>query len=136
MKFSRQEYCSGLLFPTPGNLPDPRIEPVSLACPALAGGFFTTVLPGKSFSPIKFAGGKWEGRLFCSFGSKAKFFARFHTSSLGLEESSHGLAQTKPLPHLTYIVIVIVKVAQSCLTLCDPVHCTVHTISMPEHWSG
>ena len=26
MGFSRQEYCSGLLFPSPGDLPDPRIE--------------------------------------------------------------------------------------------------------------
>ena len=35
-------------FPTPGNLPDPGIEPVSLVSPALAVGFFTTVPPGKS----------------------------------------------------------------------------------------
>ena len=41
-----QEYWSRLPFPTPGDLPDPRIEPVSLALPALAGRFFTTVLPG------------------------------------------------------------------------------------------
>ena len=42
MGFSRQEYWSGLLFPSPGDLPDPRIEPVSPASPALAGRFFTT----------------------------------------------------------------------------------------------
>ena len=42
MGFSKREYWSGLPFPTPGNLPNPRIEPVSLASPALAGGFFTT----------------------------------------------------------------------------------------------
>ena len=42
MGFSRQEYCSGLPFPSPGDLPNPGIEPVSLASPALAGGFFTT----------------------------------------------------------------------------------------------
>ena len=36
--FSRQEYRSGLTFPSPGNLPDPGMEHVS---PALAGGFFT-----------------------------------------------------------------------------------------------
>ena len=42
MGFSRQEYCSGLLCPSPGDLPDPGIEPVSLTSPALAGGFFTT----------------------------------------------------------------------------------------------
>ena len=99
MKFSRQEYWSGLSFPTPGDLPYPRIKPASLLSNALAGGFFTTVLPGKSLSPIKFAGGKWEGRLFCSFGSKAKFFGRFHTAFLGLEGSSHGLAQPKTHLH-------------------------------------
>ena len=39
MEFSRQEYWSGLPFPPPGHLSDPRIKPAS---PALAGGFFTT----------------------------------------------------------------------------------------------
>ena len=47
MGFSRQQYWSGLLFPTPGDLPDPGMEPVSLASPALAGRFFTPVSPGK-----------------------------------------------------------------------------------------
>ena len=42
MEFSWQEYWSGLPFPLPGDLPDPGIEPESLASPALAGGFFTT----------------------------------------------------------------------------------------------
>ena len=36
MGFSRQEYRSGLPFPSPGDLPDPGIEPMS---PALAGRF-------------------------------------------------------------------------------------------------
>ena len=40
--FSRQEYCSGLPCPPPGDLPDPGIEPESLMSPALAGGFLTT----------------------------------------------------------------------------------------------
>ena len=35
MKFSRQEYCSELPFPSWGNLPDPGIKPVSLVSPAL-----------------------------------------------------------------------------------------------------
>ena len=47
MEFSRQEYWSGLPFPTLGDLPDPGIEPRSLVSPALAGRFFTTVPPGK-----------------------------------------------------------------------------------------
>ena len=42
MGFSRQEYCSGLPCPPPGDLPDPGIKPKSLTSPALAGGFFTT----------------------------------------------------------------------------------------------
>jgi len=44
MEFSGQEYWSGLPFPPPGELPDPRIEPMS---PALAGEFFTTEPPGE-----------------------------------------------------------------------------------------
>ena len=42
MGFSRQEYWSGLPFPTPGHLPNPEIRPTSLMSPALAGGFFIT----------------------------------------------------------------------------------------------
>ena len=42
MEFSGQEYWSGLPFPSPGDLRDPGIEPVSLTSPALADGFFTT----------------------------------------------------------------------------------------------
>ncbi|KAB0377508.1 hypothetical protein FD755_011952 [Muntiacus reevesi] len=44
MGFSRQEYWSGLSLSPPGDLPDPGMEPISLA---LAGGFFTTLPPGK-----------------------------------------------------------------------------------------
>ena len=47
MGFPRQEYWNGLPFPTPGDLLDPGIEPVSLVCPAMAGRFFTTVSSGK-----------------------------------------------------------------------------------------
>ena len=42
MEFSRQDYWSGLPFPSPGDLPNPGTEPMSLASPALAGRFFTT----------------------------------------------------------------------------------------------
>ena len=47
MGFSRQEYWTYLPFPTPGDLPNPGIEPASLSSPALAGGFFITEPPGK-----------------------------------------------------------------------------------------
>ena len=45
MGFPRQEYWSGLPFPSPEVLPDPGIEP---RCPALADGLFTTG-PSRNF---------------------------------------------------------------------------------------
>ena len=47
MEFSRQEYWSGLPFPTPGDLPDPVVEPASLMSPELASGFCSTEPPVK-----------------------------------------------------------------------------------------
>ena len=66
----RQEYWSGLPFPSPGDLLSPGIESSS---PALAGGFFTTEPPWKA---------------------------------VDLFESER-------------------EVAQSCLTLCDPMDCSL-----------
>ena len=48
---SRQEYWSGLPFPSPGDLPDPGIE---LKSPGLAGGFFTTSTTGKHLNTRKY----------------------------------------------------------------------------------
>ena len=48
-EFSRLEYWSGLAFPSPGDLPDPGIEPTS---PASAGRFFPIVPPGKPDSGV------------------------------------------------------------------------------------
>jgi len=47
MGFPRQEYWSGLAFPSLGDFPDPGIEPIY---PALAGRFFTTEAPGEAIS--------------------------------------------------------------------------------------
>ena len=41
MVFPRQEYWSGLPFPSPGGLLNPEIKQVFLTSPELAGGFFT-----------------------------------------------------------------------------------------------
>ena len=43
-------------FPTPEDLPDPGIQPASLIPPALAGRFFTTVLPGRPISTLYLKG--------------------------------------------------------------------------------
>ena len=40
MRFSRQDYWSSLPFSSPGDLPDPGIQPAPLSAPALAGSFF------------------------------------------------------------------------------------------------
>ena len=52
MGFPGQEYWSGLPFPSPGDLPNPGIEPMS---PAVADRFFTTEPPGKP-SVLQFMG--------------------------------------------------------------------------------
>ena len=44
MEFPRQEYWSGLPFPSPEDRPNPGIKSES---PALASGVFTTTPPGK-----------------------------------------------------------------------------------------
>ena len=54
LEFSRQEYWSGLPLTSPGNLPDPGIEPDSST---LADGFFITKPPGKTKQSLE------EGRL-------------------------------------------------------------------------
>ena len=55
MGFSRQEYWSGLLFPSPGDLPNPGIEPGS---PALEADALTSEPPGKPIKP----GNAWANK--------------------------------------------------------------------------
>ena len=67
MEIFRPEDWSGLLFPTPGDLPDPRIESASLASPALAGRFFTVVPCGKPpeyTDPSQNAEKQWAAQSF------------------------------------------------------------------------
>ena len=45
MGFARQEYWSGLPFPSPGDLPDPGIKPMPPASPGLASWFLTLWAP-------------------------------------------------------------------------------------------
>ena len=55
MGFSRQKHWNGLPFPSPEDLPDPRIEPVSLTYPVLGGRFFflPRVTPGSPNALMK-----------------------------------------------------------------------------------
>ena len=56
MEFSRQEYWSGLPFPTPEDLPGPGIKSLSLESPALAGRFFTTSATWEAPLLVDYAG--------------------------------------------------------------------------------
>ena len=47
MGFSRQEYWTGLPFLSPGDLPNPGIDPGSRSVPALQADFFTAEPPRK-----------------------------------------------------------------------------------------
>ena len=51
MEFFRQEYWSGLLLPSPGNLPNPEIKPAS---PALQGDSLPIEPPGKPIVHVLF----------------------------------------------------------------------------------
>ena len=51
MDFSRQEYWSGLLFPPPGDLPDPGIEPRSPALQVHSLSKQEMNLTGESYPP-------------------------------------------------------------------------------------
>jgi len=55
MGFPKEEYWSGLPFPTPGDLPDLEIEPKSPTSLALAGELFTTWEEHKIYHLSKFS---------------------------------------------------------------------------------
>ena len=57
MGFSRQEYWSGLPFPTPGDLPDPGIEPKSPVSPALQADSLLLESPITGEAPSLIIGG-------------------------------------------------------------------------------
>ena len=81
--FLRQEYWSGVSFPSPGDLPNPGVKPSSLM--SLAGEFFTTEPQGRAW---------WKFSMLC--------LSNLHTQIYSIGGGGGGL------------------VAQSCLTLCDP----------------
>ena len=52
MGFPWQEYWSGLLFPSTGDLSDPGMKPAFLTSPVLAGRFFTTGITWEAQSSV------------------------------------------------------------------------------------
>ena len=93
MEFSRQEYWSGLSFPTPGYLPNLGIETTSLASPVLAGGFFTTESTGKhqAYNTL-ITQNIIQNNFYLVFASFILFFG-LATWYVGYSFPSHGLNQ-------------------------------------------
>ena len=81
--FSRQECWSGLPFPPPGDLPNPRIKPTSQVSPALAGGFFTISTT-------------WEALLTPDFTPYGKGIAGcpHYDQAVGQADAAHGGSAT------------------------------------------
>ena len=77
----RHEYRSGLLFPSPGDLLDPGIEPMSLVSPALAGGFFITVPHGKPLVIHGKSSQEWD--------TTSDFQCHFHRGLEEVESNPH-----------------------------------------------
>ena len=93
MGFSRQECWSGLPFPLPGDLPDPGIELVSPASPALAGRFVTTEPPGKpSFRSLAFNAATRKAAFHFAFPCFCHCSLLLNTYNIG---SSEGRAELK-----------------------------------------
>ena len=97
MKFSRQEYWSGLSFPSLADLHDPGIELLSLMSPALAGQFFTSRPPARplvSFNLEQFLSFslyftvliflRVKGQLFCRMLLSLDLFSSFLPNQIDL----------------------------------------------------
>ena len=63
--FFRQEYCSGLSCPPPGDLPGPRTEPASLTSPALGGRLFPTSTTWEAYELVLGHKKEWNNAI-CS----------------------------------------------------------------------
>ena len=161
--FSGQQYWSGLPLPSPGDLPDPEIEPDSLVSLTSAGRFFTIVPPGKP-SPL----------LSC-FKILSDFFIKLFTvfscvhilfpsiicclyiflllnavmllffcilsviNQNGVKYKVRVFLLLWSLKHLLSCLVWIL--AQSCLTFCNPMNCSLPgslfmEFSRQEYWSG
>ena len=92
---SQARILEWLPFPTPGDLPKAGIETASPVSPVLAGGYFTTMLPGKPISSVQslshvrlFATPwtAWETHICVSIYSFFKFFSEKRWSHYRLSQ--------------------------------------------------
>ena len=112
MGFSRQEYWSGLPFPSPGDPPNPGIEPSS---PALQADSLLSEPPGNPSICIK--------------NHEFLWYLQFQSNYTGFVLASFLYIFITPFSNNEKIdtYTVCCSVAKSCPTLCDPMDC-----SMPD----
>ena len=72
MGFSRQEYWSGLLFPSPGDLPNPGIKPKS---PTLQADALTSAPPGKPLRSLLLVGHNIISLSLCFGGGRQEYWS-------------------------------------------------------------
>ena len=148
-RFSRQEYLSGLPFPSPGDLPNPGIELVS---PALQADALTSEPPGKpnislsSFFWVGGAGGKNTGvgchsllqEIFLTQGlnpglphCRQTLYRLSHQGSLECAIAEHNMATSVQLPgDFTCSIQQIVLLQCSCSKRS---HCNLILFSIIEN---
>ena len=105
MGFSSQEYWSGLTFPSPGDLPNPGIEPGS---PALQADSLPTELRGKP--TCEYMWGKYrEGQKVQTFYI-LKGIAKLHSSETALKLQSHQQWRQSLLLHFVANAACVINV--------------------------
>ena len=113
MRFPRQEYWSGLPFPSPGHLPNPGIKPGTQASSTLAGGFFTISATWKT--------------LWLLISIHLTLLHPYLTSSL---------TPSRPPVHWPFLLSMSHfpssshSINQLCPTLCDPMDCSMAGFSV------
>ena len=94
MEFSRQEYWSGLPFPSPGDLPDPGIKPRSPALQADALPSEPPGKPGASKQTHKSNGDNYEENTMTSVGHFTNQYLKIvHSFDLDCCNDIMGLPQ-------------------------------------------
>ena len=123
MGFPRQGYWSRSPFPPPGDLPNPGTEPTF---PALAGRFFTTESPGK---PVYIYHMYVEAHVYICINMHMYTYTYiciypFSSGSFWPRNQTRVLCIAGGF-FTNWAFRVCVLVAQSCLTLCDPMDCSL-----------
>ena len=128
MVFSRQEYWSGLPLPSPGDLPNPGMEPRS---PALQADALTSEPPGKpnvhkrsKIGPVRFTHIAISSCEAAMVITECLEFPVCVSFRVGCNDSESPTTTFKQ--HDIFIFCVKVKVSQSCLTLCYLMDYRVH----------